>query len=59
MTIEANSTDINKINIYKEKLDLNVSFYFFLKHLVKSKMTENHTFKLIQILTISSLLKRL
>jgi hypothetical protein len=51
MTIEANSTDINKINISKEKLDLNVSFYFFLKHLVKSKMTENHTFKLIQILS--------
>ena len=40
----------NKINIPREKLDLNLLFYFFLKHLVKSKMTDKHVFRLIQIL---------
>jgi hypothetical protein len=30
----------SKINISKEKLDVNVSFYFFLKHLVKLKLSD-------------------
>lgn len=40
----------DKISIPKEKLDLNLSFYFFLKHLVKSRMSDKHVSRLIQVL---------
>lgn len=43
-----------KIVIPKSKLDINLSFYFFLKHLVKSKLTDNQTSRLIDELTSNS-----
>lgn len=42
------STKKNKIVISEKKLNVNLSFYFFLKHLVKSKLTDNQTLRLIQ-----------
>jgi len=39
-----------KIEISDEKFDINMLFYFFLKHLVKTKLTERQTIKVIDII---------
>ncbi len=38
--------DLRKLEINKEKIDINLSFYFLLKHLVKLKLTDNQAKKL-------------
>jgi hypothetical protein len=40
--------EIKKLQLPQDKLDVNLSFYFFLKHLVKSKLTDNQVMRLIQ-----------
>ena len=38
--------ELRKLEINKEKIDINLSFYFLLKHLVKLKLTDNQAKKL-------------
>lgn len=38
----------NKLEIKKEKYDINLKFYFFLKYLVKVKLTDNQTRALLE-----------
>jgi hypothetical protein len=38
--------ELKKLTIKKEKIDINLSFYFLLKHLVKLKLTDNQAKKL-------------
>lgn len=45
------SVEKNKIVISENKLNINLSFYFFLKHLVKSKLSDKQTLRLIEELT--------
>ena len=39
----------DKIEIQKEKFDINLKFYFFLKYLVKSKLSDNQSNALLKI----------
>ena len=38
---------IPKLNVEQDKLEINAKFYFFLKYLVKSKLTDYQIFKII------------
>lgn len=38
---------IPKLNVEQDKLEINAKFYFFLKYLVKSKLTDHQIFKII------------
>lgn len=42
-----------KIKITDEKFDINLKFYFFLKHLVKSKLTPNQISKTLEIYKVN------
>lgn len=37
-----------KIDISQDKLDINAKFYFFLKYLVKAKLSDNQIFKILE-----------
>jgi hypothetical protein len=41
---------INKLKIKEKKFDINLQFYYFLKHLVKSKLNDEEISKLIEII---------
>jgi hypothetical protein len=45
---------INKLKIKSDKLDLNLKFYFFLKYLVKSKLTEPQSQNLLERISLGS-----
>ncbi len=38
---------IEKLDINKEKFDINLKFYFFLKYLVKAKMTNKQVMNIL------------
>ena len=40
---------IEKLSVAQDKFDINLKFYFFLKYLVKSKLTHNQITELLQI----------
>lgn len=44
-----------KIKITDEKFDINLKLYFFLKHLVKSKLTSNQISKTLEIYTVNKI----
>ena len=48
-------TTNNKMEIDTHKFDINLKFYFFLKHLVKSKLTSSQILKTLEICNNSSL----
>ncbi len=43
---------INKLQIEKQKFDINLKFYFLLKQLVKSKLSENQSLLILEILNL-------
>lgn len=43
---------IKKLQISKEKLDINLKFYFLLKQLVKAKLSEKQAFNFLEIYTL-------
>jgi len=45
---------MKKLEISKEKFDINLNFYFFLKHLIKTKLTINQTDKILDICRVNS-----
>jgi hypothetical protein len=45
---------IEKINIEKEKFDLNLKFYFFLKYLVKTGLTDNQAKDFLRIIVLNA-----
>ncbi|MDQ6953385.1 MAG: type II restriction endonuclease [Mariprofundaceae bacterium] len=45
---------INKINISKEKFNINLKFYFFLKYLVKVKLTDAQAIKILRASVLNS-----
>lgn len=45
---------IEKIDIKKEKFDINLKFYFFLKHLVKTSLTDNQARDFLRIIVLNS-----
>lgn len=45
---------IRKLKIENEKLDLNLKFYFFLKYLVKAKLTEAQSYKLLERISLGN-----
>ena len=45
---------IEKLKIESQKLDLNLKFYFFLKNLVKAKLTEVQSCKLLEKISLGS-----
>ena len=53
MTTDNNKN--NKMEIDNSKFDINLKFYFFLKHLVKSKLTSNQILRTLEICNNSSL----
>jgi len=48
---------IEKINITKDKFNINLKFYFFLKHLVKIKLTNNQSNDFFTIYALNQKLK--
>jgi hypothetical protein len=44
---------IEKLEIEKEKFDINLKFYFFLKYLVKTKLTDNQANAILKIAILS------
>jgi len=45
---------IEKIDIDKKKFDINLKFYFFLKYLVKTKLTDNQSNEILKIYILNS-----
>ena len=45
---------INKINMSKEKFNINLKFYFFLKYLVKVKLTDAQAIKILRASVLNS-----
>ena len=43
---------IKKLKIESGKLDLNLKFYFFLKYLVKAKLTESQSYNLLERISL-------
>jgi hypothetical protein len=50
---------IEKLTIKKEKFDINLKFYFFLKYLVKTNLSDNQATALLKIYSLKSSLKNL
>lgn len=48
---------IEKIKISKDKFDINLKFYFFLKYLVKTKLTDNQSSEILKACTANSKVK--
>ena len=44
---------IKKLKIESGKLDLNLKFYFFLKHLAKAKLTESQSYELLEKISLN------
>ncbi len=45
---------MEKLKIENEKLDLNLKFYFFLKYLVKAKLTEAQSYALLEKISLNN-----
>jgi hypothetical protein len=45
---------IEKLTIKKEKFDINLKFYFFLKYLVKTNLSDNQATALLKIYSLKS-----
>jgi len=45
---------IEKLTISKKKFDVNLKFYFFLKYLVKTNLSENQAITLLRVYTLQS-----
>ena len=48
---------IEKIEITKDKFDINLKFYFFLKYLVKTKLTDNQSNEILKACILNSNVK--
>jgi len=46
--------NIEKLKIDKEKFDINLKFYFFLKYLVKTQLTDKQASEILKICTLNS-----
>jgi len=49
--------DIKKLDIRKEKFDINLKFYFFLKYLVKTNLSDNQATSILKIYSLKSSFK--